>query len=55
MGIGIWFWIGMFFLLVCGGIGWHAKESPWVGPAWNILLFLLFFLLGLASFGSPIK
>ena len=52
MTLAIWFWIAMFVGFVGGG--WYYRAQP---VYWGIggLSFLLFLILGIAVFGSPIK
>lgn len=56
----IWFWILMLLWAVFGfGYHWPAGPTPnsrWYWPVgWNILLFLIVLVLGIAQFGSPFK
>lgn len=59
MTVGFIFWLLMLFWGIFGaGWGWHGTgEGParWRGFGGNALLFILIFLLGLATFGWPIK
>lgn len=55
MSIGFLFWIIWIFALLFGGFyGWRSNGGPgWFGG--GLVVWVLFFLLGLATFGSPIK
>lgn len=50
--IAVWFWILMLFALLSGGyIGYN--NGPWVAGN-SLIWWLLFLLLGLKEFGSPL-
>jgi hypothetical protein len=60
MTLALLFWILMLLWLVFGYLGWpgspQSTPAPWWTPVGTtLILFLLLFLLGWASFGSPIK
>ncbi len=57
MTIGLFFWILMIFWLVIGLYhNWPQGDARNFWPVGgNLLLFLLIFLLGVATFGWPIK
>lgn len=54
MSIAIWYWLILFlWAILWGGLYWR----PDVAPGWvpNIFLLLLFILIGLGEFGSPVR
>ena len=54
---GLLFWILMIFWLVFGFWSGYKPGEPYPVRSWggNILLFILFAILGWAQFGAPIK
>jgi hypothetical protein len=51
----IWFWIGMFLWLIFGlYLGFRPNGDRWLAGS-NVLLFLLFALVGWAVFGGPVR
>ena len=57
MTLAVWFWILMVIWLVFGFWSGYVPGQPYPVRNWggNILLFVLFALLGMATFGGPIK
>ncbi len=57
MPLSLAYWILMLFWLVAGcwvGYATPAGERrPWIG--WSTLLFLMFLVIGLKLFGTPIR
>lgn len=55
MSLSVWFWLCLFLFVL--GYGWSVREpANKIAPyAWGILLVLMLVLLGMASFGGPIK
>ncbi len=52
----LFFWVLMTIWLVLGAAVTLRKDgSGWAGVGGNILVFLLFLILGCAQFGSPIQ
>jgi hypothetical protein len=51
------FWILMLFWLVFGVWSGYVPGQPYPFKAWggNLLLFLLFLILGWQTFGAPLK
>jgi len=53
----MWYWLCLFLILVCGS--WWGVITPgpgrWAVGGWSVLAFLLFLILGMATFGGPIK
>lgn len=57
MTLSFWFWLILFLWVLCWGWwGWRtdAAGRPSVAGS-GLLLFLLFLILGLRLFGSPIQ
>lgn len=56
MTIGFLFWL-LMVLWILSGISriWVGSNYPMVGHAWDLLLFVLLFLLGWAQFGFIIQ
>ena len=52
MTLAIWYWIAMFVGFVGGGWYYRGNSAMW---GWGGLSFILFLILGIAVFGSPIK
>lgn len=53
--LGVVFWILMIIALVFGvWIGYAPTGAPWRPFGFNLLLFVLLFLLGWKAFGFPI-
>lgn len=58
MSLGLVFWILMLIWVAFSAASFFPGSSNWpAGLPWanNFLLFLLFLLLGWASFGAPIR
>lgn len=57
MPIAIWYWLLMFIWLIFGWWGIYTPGQPypykWGGGV--LICFLLFLIIGLHDFGSPIK
>ena len=58
MTLAFWYWFILILSLLFGGFGWYRTASGfsgvfWRGFGWNILLFLLFVVIGLKLFGGP--
>lgn len=56
MPLSMWYWLCLFLVLVCGGWWGYITPAPgrWPIVGWNLLLFLLFLIIGLKTMGSPI-
>lgn len=54
MALAIWYWLILFlWLILSGGLFYRSDiYPPWIP---NIFMLLLFVLLGLAAFGSPVR
>ena len=57
MPLNVWFWIVMLLWLVLGLWSNYTpgQPYPWVRGFGSVLLFLLFAILGIKVFGSPIQ
>lgn len=60
MTLEVWYWLCMALYLLVGGFGyWRAPADPgprvWYGPAGLGIQFILFLIIGLKLFGSPVK
>jgi hypothetical protein len=57
MSLQLLFWILMLFWLVFGFWSGYVPGQPYTVKAWggNLLLFLLFVILGWQVFGAPVK
>jgi len=58
MGAGIWFWLIYVITLVFGVWGmnpWRPSGAPWAPFGSWFVLFILVGLLGLHTFGSPVR
>ncbi len=55
MTLDVWYWLFMALWLFFGL--WRAKgqTDPWPYAGGHVLMFLLFLIIGLKAFGSPIK
>jgi hypothetical protein len=57
MTLAVWFWI-LMVLWLCFGL-WSeyipGQPYPVRRGAWNVLVFVLLVILGMAQFGGPIK
>jgi hypothetical protein len=52
MPIGLIFWVIMLlWILAVIGRRWGGQSYPWVGPAGDFIILVLFFLLGWHDFG----
>ncbi len=57
IGLAFWYWLLMFVWVVTGwwwGSSYDPVNRGRLG-AWGLVVFLLFLLLGLHAFGSPIR
>lgn len=57
MTLDIWFWLFMA-LWALFGLGWGFGPEPfrpWAGRGFGALSFVLFVIVGLRIFGSPVK
>jgi len=54
---GAWYWVCLFLFLVFGG--WWGFITPppgrWAVGGWSLMVLILFIILGIASFGGPVK
>jgi len=57
MPLNVWYWILMALWLVLGLYSNYTpgQPYPWVRGGGTLLLFLLFMVLGIKVFGSPIQ
>lgn len=56
MSISFIFWLLMFLWLISGIFYWRAgPQFPWSLHAWQLLTFILLFLVGWKLFGFPIQ
>lgn len=55
MTLSLLFWLLMLFWVIFAVLPLFAPAHPWIGHGSNLLLFVLFLILGWHAFGAPIK
>lgn len=54
MSLGIWYWIILVIAVILGGVGiWQPTKVP--GWGMSVALIVLLVILGIATFGGPVK
>lgn len=54
MSVGVWYWLFVILALVFGGWQTYSGDTRWRWGG-NLIIFILFALLGVHLFGWPIK
>jgi hypothetical protein len=54
MSIGIWYWVILVLWILLGGI-YLARDDKRFNTAANIVLVVLLIILGVGTFGGPVK
>ena len=49
-----WYWIILVIAIIFGAVG-TVRSEPWWNRGFNLILVVLFVLIGLIIAGSPIK